>query len=296
MRVTNSMVASSTLRDLAGSLSRLQRSQTDLATGRVVRSVSDDPTRASASMALRTQERRADHHQRAGQDATAWLETASATLMSGLDLMSRVKELTVQASNSGSTSAQSRAAIAGELRSIRDEMLAIANTRYVDRPLFNGTAAGPAYDPATGAYLGNAAAVVRQVAPDTTVQVNVTGQAVFGAQSSPSGDLFAVLDRLATAVANDDAAGIAAEHVNADAATQRLNDTVGALGARAARVEGLRGRVDEQRANLLESISSLEDADLAEVLVQMKARENAYNATLQAAAKLLPPSLVDFLR
>lgn len=296
MRVTNSMMLRSTLRDLNGSLTRLQQSQTDLSTGKVVRKPSDDPTKATQAMSLRTSTRVADHRQRAAEDASGWLDTAGATLMSGLDIMDRVKELTVQASNTGAATPSSRAAIASELRSLREELLAMANTTYIDRPIFNGTAAGQAYDTTTGAYLGNAASVVREVAPDTTVQVNMSGEQVFGTQSAPQGDLFAVLDRLATAVANGDAAGVTAEHANTDAARQRMTDAVGVLGARAARVEDIRARNDQQKERLMQSLSEVEDADLARSLINVKARENAYNAALQAASKIIPPSLVDYLR
>jgi flagellar hook-associated protein 3 FlgL len=296
MRVTNQMMLRSTLRDLNGSLSRLQQSQTELSTGRLVRKPSDDPTKATQAMSLRTSTRVTDHRQRAAEDASGWLDTAGSTVMSGLDMMDRVKELTVQASNSGSASASSRAAISSELRSLRDELLAMANTRYIDRPIFNGTAAGQAYDPTTGAYLGNAAAVIREVAPDTTVQVNMSGEQVFGTQSAPGGDVFAVLDRLATAVAAGDTAAVAAEHANTDVARRRMTDAVGLLGARAARVEDIRSRNDLQKERLLQSLSEVEDADLAQSLISVKARENAYTAALQAASKVIPPSLVDYLR
>jgi flagellar hook-associated protein 3 FlgL len=296
MRVTNSMILRSSLRDLNSSLGRLQQSQTELSTGRLVRKPSDDPTKATMAMSLRTQGRVTDHRQRAAQDASGWLDTAGSTLMSGLDLLGRVKELTVQAANSGAATSQSRGAIASEMRSLRDELLALANTRYIDRPVFNGTAAGQAYNPATGAYLGNAASVVREVSPGTTVNVNMTGETVFGAQSAPEGDLFAVLDRLATAIQNGDNVGVATEHQNTDNARLRMTQAVGELGSRAARVEDIRSRNDLQKERLLQSLSEVEDADLAQSLINVKARENAYTAALQAASKVIPPSLVDYLR
>lgn len=295
MRVTNSMMLRSTLRDLNGSLGRLQQSQTELSTGRLVNRPSDDPTKATMAMSLRNQSRVADQRQRAAEDASGWLDTAGSVLMEGVDLMSRVKELAVAASNSGATTAASRTAIASEMRSLREELLGMANAQYVDRPVFNGTAAGQAYD-AAGAYLGNDAAVIREVSPGVTVTVNMTGETVFGQQSAPEGDVFAVIDRLATAIENGDTTAIAAEHSNTDAARERMTEVVGQLGARAKRVEDIRSRNDLQKERLMQSLSEVEDADLAQSLIAVKARENAYNAALSAAAKVIPPSLVDYLR
>ena len=76
MRVTNSMILASSLRDLNISLGRLQQSQTELSTGRVIGKPSDDPTRATMAMNLRTQTRVADHRQRAAEDESGWLDTA----------------------------------------------------------------------------------------------------------------------------------------------------------------------------------------------------------------------------
>lgn len=296
MRVTNSMMLRATMSDLNGARGRLQQSQTELSTGRLINRPSDDPTKATMAMSLRNQSRVADQRQRAAEDASGWLDTAGSVLMSANDLMGRVKELTVSASNAGAATSASRSAIAAEMRSLRDELMAMANTEFIDRPIFNGTAAGQAYDPTTGAYQGNAAPVIREVAPGVTVTVNMTGEQVFGAQSAAEGDVFAVLDRLATAIQNGDTAAIEAEHANTDAARERMTEAVGQLGARAKRVEDIRFRNDMQKERLLQSLGEVEDADLAESIIAVKARETAYQGALAAASKILPPSLVDYLR
>lgn len=295
MRITNQMVVQSTLSNLSSSLSRLQESQTDLSTGRVIRKMSDDPTRAVSAMTIRAELRRAEQRSRTSDATQSVLEIADTALVSSLDILTRAKELTVRASNSGLSDPTSRAAISAELSSIRDELIAVANTKHLDRPVFNGTAAGNAYDTA-GTYLGNSATIVRDVAAGTTITANLTGEQVFGAQSSPNGDLFAVLDRLSTAVANGDELAIDAEHINLDAATTRVSGAAAEIGSRAARLEGIQTRTSLDVANLRETLSSLEDADLAEAIIATKTHENAYNAALQAAARVIPPSLVDFLR
>ena len=295
-RVTNSMTTRTMLRDLNLSLGRLQDRQADLSTGRVIRKVSDDPTGAVDAMALRNQLRRADQRSRSLDDAQAWLQTADTALVSGLDMLSRVKELAVRASNTGVTDPSSQSAIAAEIGGLRDEMLAIANTKYLDRPVFNGTAVGEAYHSATGAYLGNDATVMREVAPGTVMAANLTGEQVFGAQAGPDGDLFAVLDRLRTAIQANDPAAIGAEHARLDTATKRLASAAAEIGTRAGRIDNLRTRASVDEAALRERLSGLEDADLAEALLNVRSSENAYNAALQAAGRVLPASLLDYLR
>lgn len=295
MRVTNSMVLTSTLNDLNRSLARLQDSQTDLTTGRTVRKVSDDPTRASAAMSIRNQLRRADHHERSLGNAEAWLSAADTALVSGLETLGSVKEATVRASNGGALDANSREAIANSIDGMRDDLLALSNTKYLGRSIFNGTAAGDAYD-GTGAYLGNDAVVRSEVAQHTTIETNVTGEEVFGAESGPDGNVFDVLDRLAAAVRSGDDAAIAAAHTDLDTATDRWSSATADIGSRGARIETIKARAATSVLELTTALSELEDTDIAEALISVKANENAYTAALSAAAQVLPPSLVDFMR
>ena len=296
MRVTSSMMVRSTLRDLNLSLGRLQVSQTQLSTGRVLTKASDDPTATAQAMGLRKQLNRLDQRTRALTDARGWLETADSSLTSGMDLLARAKEIAVRAANTGGlTDVNSRLAMATELRSIRDDLLGVANTTYGGRSIFNGTASGSAYS-AAGVYQGNNASVVRDLEAKTTLAVNITGPQVFGTAGGPVGDMFEVLDRLATAVATGNDAGIAAEHANLDNASQQLSAATVDIGSRAARLDGIKTRGEDELLRLQTQLSSIEDIDPATVLVTEKAQENAYQAALQSAAKILPPSLLDYLR
>lgn len=295
MRVTNRMMVSSTLTDLNGSLERLQRSQTRLSTGRVITKPSDDPAGTSSAMKMRQQLRRSDQHARVITDTEAMLRTADAAIVNGLDLMSRVKELAVEAANIGASGGTTRMALSAELTSLRDGLLAVANTQYLNRSLFNGTADGKAYDP-TGVYLGNDATVVREVGPNTTIQANVTGPEVFGDATAPEGDLFAMLDRLEAAILADDMAGVAAEHENLDVARQNMASAAAQIGVRGARLQSIEDRRTADEVVMREALAQIEDADIAEALISVKTNENAYQAALQAAGRVLPPSLLDYMR
>lgn len=295
MRVTNSMVLTSTMRDLNATLSRLQQAQADLSTGRVVRKASDDPAKASAAMALRNQLRRSEFRTRELNDAAGWLGVADTALVSSLELLNRAKELAVRAASTATSDANARAAIAEELGNLRQELIAIANTKYLGRSVFNGTADGDAYD-ASGTYLGNDAVIMRSVAAGTDVRINLTGEEIYGAQAGPDGDLFAVLDRLATAIVAGDSAAMAAEQGKLETARVRLATATAELGSRAARLDTIRARVESDEVGLQETLSKIEDTDLAKALMDVKNRENAYTAALTAAARVIPQSLLDYLR
>ena len=296
MRVTSSMMVTGTLRDLSIGLRSLQHTQTQLTTGRQLVRASDDPSAASAAMGLRQQMNRSVQRSRSLTDAQGWLDTADATMSNGLDRLSRTKEIAVRAASSGGLSdPNARQAMAIEVKAIRDDLLALANTKYNGRSLFNGTAAGASYD-ANGLYLGNSASVIRDVAPQTNLQVNSTGPQIFGTQGGPVGNMFEVFDRLATAIQNGNEAGIAAEHLNLDAASAVMMSATVDIGSRAARVFDIKSRADDESLRMRSQLSEIEDVDVVEALVRSKAQENAYQAALQTTAKILPVSLLDYLR
>lgn len=296
MRVTNSMVMSATLTDLNRSLGRLQDSQTTLSSGRILRRPSDDPAGASSAMLLRSQIRRSEQHGSARDDAAGWLGAADNVLVAGMDIMSRVKSIAVAAGNTGAAGdAQTRQPLAQEIGHLREELLSIANTQHLGRPVFGGTSGGDAYD-AAGVYLGDGATIQREIAAGTTITVNIGGQAVFGDQTAPEGDLFAILERMQTAILAGDTAALATEHARFDDKATQFSSAAADIGSRAARVERVATRAELTEQNLREALSQIEDSDYAEALISVQASENAYNAALSAAAKVIPPSLLDFMR
>ena len=296
MRVTSGMMVRSTLRDLSLNLGRLQETQTKLATGKEITRPSSNPGATAAAMNMRQDLRRSDQRMRSLGDAQAWLQTADGALTSGLGVMGRAKELAVRgASTGGLGDPVARQAIAMEIRSLRSDLIAISNTSYGNRSIFNGTVDGAAYD-AAGTYLGNAATVTRDVAPSTTVAVNVTGPVAFGTAGVGAGNAFEVLERLAAAIEAGDSTAIATEHTNLDAATVRLGSATVEVGTRSARLGEIEARAENDMLLLTTQLSQVEDVDIVDALIRVKAQESSYQATLQVAAKILPGSLLDYLR
>jgi flagellar hook-associated protein 3 FlgL len=247
-------------------------------------------------MGMRQDIRRAEQRARSLDDAQGWLTTADSALTSSLDAMARAKEIAVRAANTGAvTDPAARQALAAEIRSIRSEILANANTSYGSRAVFNGTAAGVAYDGA-GTYTGNSASVMRDVAPSTTVAVNLTGPEVFGTAGGPVGDVFEVLERMAISIAAGNSTAMATEHVNLDAATAQMSAATVELGTRSARLEDAKARSQDAKLLLTTQLSQVEDIDLVDALIQVKAQENSYQAALQMAANILPVSLLNYMR
>jgi len=200
----------------------------------------------------------------------------------------------------GSLDANAREGIAIDIDSLRGSLLQLANTTYQNRSVFAGTVAAgtPAYD-AAGTYQGDAGQVRRTIADGVTVQINSTGPSLFGtpdATTPMNGDVFQVLDALSAAVRNNDTAGVTAAMGKLDAAMSRVAVTQTKVGAMSQQVDATVNRNEGVMLDVKERLSMIEDVDPAQAIIDFRVQENAYQAALAVTAKVIQPSLVDFLR
>src|SRR4051794_11633223 len=197
-RVTQNSVARFTIDGLQSNLSKLQRLQGKLSTGKEINKPSDGPSQTIAALHFRSDIRRADQYARNSQDGLSWLGLADSTLTSMLDQVRRARDLTLSGTNA-SMSVEERSAMAAEIDTIRDGLIGQANTDYLGHPIFAGTYSNPtgttvAFD-TNGVYQGDSGVVYRNVGKGTQVAVNVIGPQVFGTGAA---NLFAVLSQISS--------------------------------------------------------------------------------------------------
>jgi flagellar hook-associated protein 3 FlgL len=288
-RITHASMARKVTGNLQRSLAKLESLQEQISSNRAINRPSDSPVGTVAALRLRAELGRNEQINRNLDDATAWLSTADDTLTSVVDQINRVRDLALQASN-GALGQTERDAIAAEIGKVKETLIGLANTKYLDRAVFAGTADGLAYD-TNGAFIGQAASIERTIAPGVRVQINLNGETVFG---SGAADLFTVVTNLGAAVSAG--TGIDAELTNLDASTNTVQQNLAEVGARMKRITTMQDRASAGAITLKQNLSQVEDVDLPQVIMEMRIQETAYQAALQTTAQVIQPSLVDFLR
>lgn len=290
-RVTTQMSMAAASARLQAGAARVAELTDQATTLRAIQKPSDDPVGTASSMQVRKEQAAAAQYSRNANDAAAWLATTDSALSSVYSVLNNVRDLTVQAANSGTMSDTNRDAFVTQFRSLKADLEARANTTYGTRSVFAGSStAAAAYDPATG-WAAAGTDVSRRIGDGTTVRVDTAGTAVFG-----SGDdsVFAVID----SIVNDLQNGV---NVNA-----RINDVDGALGT----VRGAQADVGIRHAAALTAQDSLksaavslesrradiEDVDLAKAVLDLQVQQTNYQAALAVTAKVLQPTLMDYLR
>lgn len=304
MRVTPTTMFLTVADGLQGSLNKVQDIQARMASGRRVNRYSDAPADSTTALNLRARERDWAAFSKAADDAAGWLATQDQALQSTSAVLRRVKELTLSAANTIRTPAE-REAVAAEITQLRDHLAGLANSSYLGRSVFGGfgkqavVASGTTWawaGAADATALERAQGVVqRRVAPDVEIQVNTSAETVFGF-GGPGPDVFALLDRIATNARTGNIAGLGgADLADLDLRMNDVGQALGTVGSRVNQIESLQFDGDVQVQALRNHRSSLEDADLAETVMELQMAEAAYQAVLGATARLSLPSLADFL-
>jgi flagellar hook-associated protein 3 FlgL len=292
-RVTQNMMMDRSYSSLQLSLSRLAKNQEQLATGRVLNRPSDSPTDATSAMRIRASLADQQQYERNADDGAGWLNQVDGTLTSVLSQIRRAKELGLQGANASNANPLARQALAVEVEQIRESLITAANSSYLGRPVFGGVVKGStAYD-AAGTFVGTPGEVMRTIGPGVKVQVNVNGPEAFGPDGA---SLFDDLSALAASLRSGDEAGLKVELNHLDADLTRVTSVLGDVGARSNRVDRASAAAQDMFLSLTSSLSDIENVDLARATMDLKLNEVAYQAGLAATARLVQPSLSDFLR
>lgn len=292
-RVTQNMMMDRSYLSLQTGLNRLAKTQEQLSTGRIINRPSDSPTDATSAMRIRSAMSDQSQYVRNSEDGLGWLGQIDSTLTSVLGQLRRVKELGLQGANAANSSLQAREALAVEVDQIRESMIGSANATYLGRPVFGGVVNGEAAYSPDGTYIGVEGDVVRTVARGIKLPVNVNGPEAFG---PPGASVFDDLAELSASLRSGDEVALRGKLDDVDANLTRVATVLGDVGARYNRVDRAVLAARDLTLSLATSLSELENVDLARATMDLKMNEVAYQAGLAATARLVQPSLSDFLR
>lgn len=285
--------------NLQAVMRRMHEHNHQLATGRRVRHPSDDPVAVESIMRLKSLVSETEQYLDNVRDGLSWLSFTDSALSQIGEGLQRARELAVYGVT-GTLTPQDRETIAMELELIRADILETGNARMIDRYIFGGNRTDqppfvddngtPVYQGSPGKNSGShGGTVAYEVSPGVMVEIAVHGDdAILPALEA--------LDRLSAALRADDSDEINAALGDVDDALQELLLWRAEVGARMNRMELARERLSENRENVTSLLSDKQDIDVAETIMKLKLEENVYRSALAVGARILQPTLMDYLR
>ncbi len=109
-------------------------------------------------------------------------------------------------------------------------------------------------------------------------------------------DMMADLDELLGYLDTGDTEAIGTMLTTIDIHMNKMLSLRADIGARSNRLDMISKKIASNSVSFTQMLSDAEDADMSEVIMKLKNAENVYKASLSTGARVIQPSLVDFLR
>lgn len=272
------------------------RAQAQVATGRRLRTASDDPGAALRAIDGRAEIGTLDAYTRSGDTAQARLSVIDGVLTAMVDTLTEAQATVAQAR--GTTADQStREALVAKLQGQRDRLASFLNATYRGTYIFSGSQTQTAsYALVAGAwvYQGDAAPVTVGVGAGRSVTTGLDGRAI--AQGADTSNVLAAFDSLVAAAQTADEASLEAGMASLGRAFDRAVRAQSQVGADLHGLEKERETLTRFRLAAESRVSKDEDADMAKAISQMTQAQTAYQAALGAVGRASKVSLLDYLR
>lgn len=293
MRVTQSMLSSNSLRHLSSSYEKLGNYQDQLATGQKITRPSQDPVVAMKGMYYRSNLTENEQYQRNLSEAYLWMDNSEAGLEHASQALERVQYLIIQGKND-TYSDEDRVAIAQEIEQIKQDMVEVANTKVAGRYIYNGTDVdhAPVAKGNPPVVNMNTEDYAVEVSAGLKLKVNVNGDKVFNQA------LFNTLEGIKQGFSDDTYSAEDMDNLLKDLEGQisTLQAERSEAGARYNRLEMIENRLGKTEVMAKSIISDNEDADIEQVITNLKNQESVHRAALSVGARIIQPTLMDFLR
>ncbi|MFK7898683.1 MAG: flagellin [Myxococcota bacterium] len=299
MRITQAMISRNGTDAISAQRNRLAETQEQAATGLQLNRPSDDPVDYRKTLGLKNSLSQTERYLRGIQLAAPRLGTTENALADSAGLVLDAKVL----SQSNTASQESRDILKGQVADIFDQVFDLANKRSPEGSyVFGGTAGDAPPFEQTGTFVsGSPTPVVTFVGDPSAISIDIdTGVSVEVTRNGEQAfqgpmDIFGVLGDLWTALDTGDITAMQTAQGDLEDMRAHLVLERSALGSQQRKAESFESRLEDQVVKLDTAISFIEDADSVEVYSDLVERETALQASLAVTARLISPSLLDFI-
>jgi flagellin len=290
MRINHNIAALNTHRQLGAANAGQMKSMEKLSSGLRINRAGDDAAGLSISEKMRGQIRGLEQSSRNAQDGISLIQTAEGALNETHSILQRMRELTVQAGNTGTNEAEDLEAIQSEITALIEEIGGEAGSKGIsDRTEFNGKN-----------LLGGSYSGTFQIGANATQQITLAiadmSAGALGADTDADGAADAFVNSIdVTDFANtpfDDQLAII------DGAINQVSSQRSSLGAVQNRLEHTINNLDNASENLTAAESRVRDVDMAKEMMNQTKNSILAQASqaMLAQANQQPQGVLQLLR
>jgi len=288
--------AQSYLADLDRTQQQINQAQAQVSSGYRIASPSDDPAAVPSIIELQSEIAMNQQVQSNLSGVSSELGSADSALQSAVQAVNQALTLATEGANSTST-ANDRATLAEQVSGLQQTLVGISQTQVNGRYIFSGDQdTSPEYQLDSAQPNG----VQQLISPSSTrmivdatgtaISVAQTAQEIFDARNSDgtdaTGNVFAAVNSLLTALNNNDQAGISQSVTALQSAGTYLNQQLEFYGEAQDRVSAASDLAQKFQTQQTSQLSNLRDADIPTVAVQLTQEQTDQQAALSAEANI----------
>ena len=306
MKVSTSLFFDRSVNQMVNGQSQLAKTQTRLSSGKEVVNPSDAPDKATAIQRLKSVLEKQESFSSNIEGAKNRLIEEETALKGVNDVLTRIKELSIQAAN-GTLGPRDKELVAIEVEGLTQDLLSLANTQDVnDNYVFSGSRVQvqPFQKNSSGdvTYFGDETRNEVQVSEQRYIRFNRTGTDVFGRvlRETDSGDtvgkgFFEALSDLASGIRESNTSAINQGIDDLDQASFNIAVATAQVGSEMASVETQREVNEETVLQLRTILSNIEDLDYSEAVTQMQKDMLALQATQSSFSQISNLTLFNYI-
>jgi flagellar hook-associated protein 3 FlgL len=284
---------------------QINQVQQQVSSGKRVSQPSDSPGDVVDIFTLNTQLSAAQQTQSNLQNVQSEVNTGESALQTAVQELQSVTTYGAEGAST-STTADQRTVLSQQVESVLDQLVGISQTQYNGNYVFGGDSdTQPSYQ----VDLTSATGVDRLVTTQSTRLIqdangvvfatSLTAQQIFdnrNADDTPAdNNVFAAVNALRVALANNDTDGIATAMTSLNTASSYLNDQLSFYGNVQDRITSALDVAQKYQTQDQAAISSRQDADIATVATELTQLENQQQAALSAESQRPQTSLFNYL-
>ncbi|WP_284036443.1 flagellar hook-associated protein FlgL [Neobacillus sp. 114] len=292
MRVTAQMVTRQFNQNMNKNNQAIYSLQQQISSGRKYEKISDNPLEAMKGLSQRTSLAQIEQYQKNVQDGMDRMTAADDALGNVTNVLQRIRELTVQASNETSSESDKKV-VAIEIRALKEQLGTIANTTFNGNYIFSGMDQNTA--PVKDGVLQNVgqSAMNWEIGKGVSVNVNVSAGSVFGYQVDGN-NLFETVEALAQTLEGGQNPGDLLASI--DQQMDHVLTQQSIVGANTNLLEMAANKLDQSNFLHTKMLSKTEDTDIAKAYMELSTQQTTLQASLASGARIMQQTLIDFLK
>ncbi len=296
MRITQSYSIQSLLRQVNNTRERISLLQRNLATGKRINQISDDPANIESVLRFRGMLQLNHRYEENLNNTIEFLTFTSNALNESADILSNIRELAIQGVDS--TSADEFQAITVQVNELLQKAVDVANTKFKDRYVFGGSNVTTApfvlaadLSTVTANPQGINGKLKAEIGSGRFDAYNVTGQEAF----LENKNIFTTIITLRDALVNQDVPAIQNVISELDEALDQVLQANTRAGARINRYELLLSQYQDEDLRVQEFLSRIQDTDIAQSIVDLQGEQTSLELALKTLSQTVNISLVNFI-